>query len=785
MATKGTQLINTTLSNLIGGVTEQYQEGRFDSQVSSMTNCIPSISRGVLRRNPLQNIKQLVDSSGQSIVSSDAFVYAYDRGTDDEQYIMVMPGNGNIYVYNANTGTLIDSLVNNYFNTGTSKAKKVLKALTIGDYTFVVNTLKTVQFSSLTYSTAGYSNMAFYWIKKTTSVTVAQYQNSATGVAGSLLKGYDYTLNGTTVEGVEDTRPQDDPVVDPKVLPGTGVDMNTSTKIAAEFKNLGKTVYSKDAVAYTTTFVGTDWKWSDTFGDQASLGVWKNVKDSDELPVNLPEDLDGFIVKVSGGTSAEFDDYYLKYSYDSKSWKEVPSPGCKIELDANTMPHVIYRVRDASGNPRFDAATYVDVVEKEDGSITPTGASKWGMRESGGDDVLEDPSFVGKTISNIFFHKNRLGFITSDSVILSRTGDYGNFFIQTVQEVLDDDPIDLSVASTDVTVLRHAVPTAGQLLLFSDDTQFSLQSTEGTLTPKSADITTVSSYTYGETAPAKAIGNKVYFTNQIDSSSETSGGSSQLYAYKVSDSGAQITEAVPMSLHLPTYLPNNLVNITGHEVLGYIFLEEDASKELTVLTTISRGTEDLQNSFHRWSFEHTIASTHIIKNVLHILFVNGYYTKIYLNVPNTIVGIDYTDKYTNLITNTYPSAIKFSEFQVRDSNGKGTVRGRYQLRTLKYTIDEDSYYSTNITDKSIDIFDTDTMYGTVWNSTDTWDSSLIWMGVDPKYTRVYDNTDLVSIMGENKRVDIEFTSSVDNPTKGFELATVNVEGLFYQRSLRR
>ena len=777
MATKGTQLINTTLSNLIGGVTEQYQEGRFDSQVSSMTNCIPSISRGVLRRNPLQNIKQLVDSSGQSIVSSDAFVYAYDRGTDDEQYIMVMPGNGNIYVYNANTGTLIDSLVNNYFNTGTSKAKKVLKALTIGDYTFVVNTLKTVQFSSLTYSTAGYSNMAFYWIKKTTSVTVAQYQNSATGVAGSLLKGYDYTLNDTTVEGVEDTRPEPDP--------GTGVDMNTSTKIAAEFKSLGATVYSKDAIAYTTNFAGTDWKWSDTFGDQASLGVWKNVKDSDELPVNLPEDLDGFIVKVSGGTSAEFDDYYLQYSYDSKSWKEVPSPGCKIELDANTMPHVIYRVRDASGNPRFDAATYVDVVEKEDGSITPTGASKWGMRESGGDDVLEDPSFVGKTISNIFFHKNRLGFITSDSVILSRTGDYGNFFIQTVQEVLDDDPIDLSVASTDVTVLRHAVPTAGQLLLFSDDTQFSLQSTEGTLTPKSADITTVSSYTYGETAPAKAIGNKVYFTNQIESSSETSGGSSQLYAYKVSDSGAQITEAVPMSLHLPTYLPNNLVNITGHEVLGYIFLEEDASKELTVLTTISRGTEDLQNSFHRWSFDYTIASTHIIKNVLHILFVNGYYTKIYLNVPNTIVGVDYTDKYTSLITNTYPSAIKFSEFQVRDSNGKGTVRGRYQLRTLKYTIDEDSYYSTNITDKSIDIFDTDTMYGTVWNSTDTWDSSLTWMGIDPKYTRVYDNTDLVSIMGENKRVDIEFTSSVDNPTKGFELATVNVEGLFYQRSLRR
>ena len=52
------QLVNNTLSSLSGGVTQQYQEGRFDSQVSSMDNCIPSITRGVIRRNPVNYTKK-------------------------------------------------------------------------------------------------------------------------------------------------------------------------------------------------------------------------------------------------------------------------------------------------------------------------------------------------------------------------------------------------------------------------------------------------------------------------------------------------------------------------------------------------------------------------------------------------------------------------------------------------------------------------------------------------------------------------------------------------------
>jgi len=48
----------------------------------------------------------------------------------------------------------------------------------------------------------------------------------------------------------------------------------------------------------------------------------------------------------------------------------------------------------------------------------------------------------------------------------------------------------LFVATTDVTVLRDAVSTAGALILFSDDSQFVLASPNGPLTPSSAAINT-------------------------------------------------------------------------------------------------------------------------------------------------------------------------------------------------------------------------------------------------------------------------------------------------------
>ena len=104
------------------GVTQQYQEGRFDSQVSEMVNCAPSITRGVLRRNPLEKIAVL---SGLPADLTNFFVYSYDRGTGDEQYIVIIPGDGSIHVYNANDGSFLYTTTgNSYLQVGVGEVVK-------------------------------------------------------------------------------------------------------------------------------------------------------------------------------------------------------------------------------------------------------------------------------------------------------------------------------------------------------------------------------------------------------------------------------------------------------------------------------------------------------------------------------------------------------------------------------------------------------------------------------------------------------------------------------------
>ena len=755
-------LVNNTLSGLSQGVTQQYQEGRYDSQVSSMVNCMPSITRGVLRRNPIQGVSLLEELPDITT----AFSYSYDRGTALEQYLIILPGDGYLYVYNTTTGGFIEKEgpydYLNIIGTGIT-ARDAFEAMTLGDHTFIINKTVTVGFSSDTATSLGYSDMAFYWIKKTASVIVDQEQvedppDSNIIISGSSTLGYTYTLNNTEVVGRTDSRPS-----------YPQIDENSSFIIAELFtKNGSGADEHNDSFAFNRNFTGTDWTWEDTYGNTASFGAWMSITDSSDLPATLPKELDGFIVKVSGGTTATFDDYYLKYYYDSRSWKECPAPGKRYKLDPNTMPHVIYRLTTGF---KFD--TYQTV--SEDGTSL-TGESAWATRESGGDDDTQDPSFIGKTLSNIFFFKNRLGLITSDSIILSCTGDYGNFFPTTVQDILDSDPIDLSVASTDVTLLRAAVPTAGQLILFSDDTQFILESTDGPLTPLSADISAISNYTYGSKAKAKAIGDKVYFTS-------SSGGYSQLYAYKSSGSNTRVSTADSLTIHLPTYIDSSVNCILGHDVLGNIFMTTSNIKnELIVLNTITKDGKDLQNAFHKWKFKYDIVSIHIIKTDLYILFSNKELAKIKLDLPGSITQVEYIDKYLSG-SEEYESYIKFSQFFIRDNSGKGTSRGRYQLRTLLYTITSDSEYSTVIANFSQPMLVEDS-YGVYWNDGDIWNDDLVWMVTVPYYTREYGSDKKVTVMTSSDNADITFRSSKTLTHKGFELATVNVEALYSQRSRR-
>ena len=754
------KLINNTLSSLTSGVSQQYEEARFDSQVSEMYNCIPHLTRGVLRRNPTRLVKKL--DIPTIIDYKNSFIYAYDRGTPSEQYIIVIPGDGNMFVFNSNTGIKEDTLSNHskylmvpHF----ANPKKCFKALTIGDHTFIINNTVTVKKKSITnpfsspYNPDPYKKWAFYWIKKTASVVSSSVQKDVSGVitTGSKTKGYIYNINGFSIQALTDTTPG-------RVPP---VERNTTdaiAKIAATTSRSGLDT-NIGAFALTKDYKKTTFSWSDGFANEASLGVWKTIDDPSKLPASLPALLEGFIVKVTGGSDVKEDDYYLEYR--NNAWKEIPNPDDISNIEEDTMPHVIYRLQDSTtaGKAKFHIDTYQKVKENGTGL---TGQIRWGKLVSGNAEG-NFPSFMDKKINNIFFFRNRLGFLTNDNLLLSQNGDYGNFFPQTVREVLDDDVIDLAIASTDVSLLRKAIPIAGKLIVFSDDTQFLCNSGDQPFTAKTAQISVLSNYSYNENMDAVAVGNRVIFSN-------VSGDHASLYEYKANLNN--ISEVNPLTVHLPTYFDKKLTKIVGHDVLGYTFILSDDHRyrrKIYVLNSVEKGNKQLQNAFHTWTFQHDILSCEIINNRLYIIFHveqnHGFYlTSIDLEIPRDIKYTTYQDAIitpANTNHGYYNSFIKFSEFFIRDSNGKGSIRGRYQIRSIEYTITEDSIYQTSINNKER------------FNDLST-----------GNYTRVLPNDKKVTIMDNSKMVEIIFSENHKDMFKGFELATVNVEGYYHQRSAR-
>jgi hypothetical protein len=172
-------------------------------------------------------------------------------------------------------------------------------------------------------------------------------------------------------------------------------------------------------------------------------------------------------------------------------------------LSAATMPHLLIRL--ASGDFYFGPAngTYQPALD-----FTPP---KWGDRTAGDYDTAPDPSFIGYPIQAVFIHRNRLGLLADESQILSRAKSFFDFFPETVTTVLDTDPIDLAASSNKVSVLRHAVSSQDELILWSDQLQFRSASSGQSLTPATAAIAQLTAYECDSSvAPLQVAGGIVF-----------------------------------------------------------------------------------------------------------------------------------------------------------------------------------------------------------------------------------------------------------------------------------
>jgi hypothetical protein len=261
----------------------------------------------------------------------------------------------------------------------------------------------------------------------------------------------------------------------------------------------------------------------------------------------------------------------------------------------------------------------------------------YSTRNAGDDDTNPFPSFVGTTINDVFFFKNRLGFLTDSNVIFSEADEYFNFFRTTTQQLLDSAPIDVGLSHTKVAVLQHAVPFQEKLMLFSKQSQFVLRGAD-ILSPKTVAISPVTEYDISDSVQPIALGNYIYFTfrrNDFEG----------MYEYFV-DNNTETFHSEEITSQIPKYITKQVEKIAGSQAENTIVLGTSGDRNtLFVYKYFWSNKEKIQSAWMKFTFGREIRGFDFIDSNLHLFTKDDdglHLEKLTLEDGIKDAGLDYT-----------------------------------------------------------------------------------------------------------------------------------------------
>ena len=668
-------LVNYTIPNLIQGVSQQPDAQRDPSQGEKQINGMSSIAEGLRKRDCTITLAKVSDTA-----FGDAFFHSILRDSS-EQYLSVIT-DSDIQVFDLEGTELavqLDSGASTYLGSVVS-AKADLRAVTIADYTFVSNLQVLPKMETKTWPDPARptAHECLLWIKQ------ANY-------------GQTYIVN------VNGTETQVETAVAPVVTSGSTTTENriSSEEIAEEFRVAidalsGLTATRQGAVVWIQSANPITIEATDARSNTDITAILDKVQVFTELPTIAPE---GYQVEIEGDPGNNFDNYYVAFeprngTFNEGSWLETVRPGLVYEIDSGTMPQIL--VRKPDGGFWFGPAD-----GRQLSGSTPTAWTldipRWGDRVSGDDTTAPLPTFLadgGKAIRDIGIYKNRLYFLADEAIILSRAGDFFEFFPTTVTAVLDDDPIDIIASNNRVSVLRYAVPYQDELILFADQYQFRFNAADTALTPSTAQITVLTQFDVDNGLRPQQAGGGILF-GQINGDWE------RIREFSVRGAGTALTaDAADLTSYVSTYVPNKTYAMTVNDTGNMVFMISERNDGGTFGTDFrdrvyvykyfyrnnGQQVERAQSSWSYWDFPSAAQVLQIlcINEVLYLLVQYG--TEVFLERMSVTdrLGTDNGAPYPLLLDRRTDSTTNTST-ALRVTRGTyDTVKKETEI-TIKYT----------------------------------------------------------------------------------------------------
>lgn len=717
--------VNKIYGSFYNGISEQVPELIHETNCVDMVNVIPDIVVGATKRPPVSYV-----TSNTTMSTDSRIIHSYDRGEDDEEYIFVGTGDANapLAIYDKDgtpkTLTYDDDDIKTYLSDVETVTS--LKGLTVQDRTFIINKEEVV--TQATVETIDTIPTAYYWLKRSSADENNEFRY-AVYLSGSIFETTDKDSDKAAAELAALINAY--PLYTAEVL-GTSTSAGNVLKITSWNNRMDFSFHS----------------W-DSWGSQASFGWKGSVSKLSDLPVDIG--WDDIYVEITGDDKNDFTDYWVKSS--GSSWVETKDPS-DTRGSLTNMPIAIDRQSDGTF-----LASFLD----------------WEAPAVGDADTNPDPSFLGHTINDMFFYKNRLGLVSTDSVVLSETGGYYNFYIKTTLDIIDTDPIDVSMASTTASQIQYAIPFQGSLFLFTKEGQFEMAS-QGATTPLTVSIEAVSSYPMAIEVEPKVSGNSLFFIS-------LSSNKQQLREYRKNNETLNVA-GIDLNLTTPTLLNIPIKQIFVSGVLGYVFLTSDTN-EVFVYSYKDNSEERIQSAWSRWllyegyddivdnSFEYRILSNKLV--VVYRTDTDYVYSTMVLAKEQFTLSVTpplYASENLYPSTTLYPSGVAFSDTSKTDTHTYKSLielpqwypKMDFNIKTPKNKI-----LLKKVTIEGEGSFDANT-YRSDYNKT---------------YSKTHDYTTIQDLdLHVNTRVgDCTITIS-DETTADFKITSFVFEGLYNMTSKR-
>ena len=327
------------------------------------------------------------------------------------------------------------------------------------------------------------------------------------------------------------------------------------------------------------------------------------------------------IALVANADDQTLDDTYRIFEGDNLAdgpgvWSETFKPGIPTTFNPTTMPHGIARFVDTNGDIYFRV-----------------GPIDYAPRFVGDENTAPRPSFAplvgrnaGQPINNILFYRNRLVFLTGQSVVLSVVDDAFNFFPATSETVSPSDPIDLDVDSDNPSTLYAGIENNTGLILFGQNNQYLLSNGDsGALTPDRAQISRLSTYGFNVDSNPVSLGTTTGFVSD-------QGKYTRFYEMASIQREGE-PDVVEQSKVVERLLPQSLNYVGISKENDIVALGKKGLDEIWLFRYFDTGEKRQQSSWFRWQFHGNL--------VAHTIIYDNYYLVLEKDIMFILYGVTY------------------------------------------------------------------------------------------------------------------------------------------------